>query len=725
MKLGCHISINPTLLDGLKYSISIGANSGQIFLGNNQSSSLKYKQKLSLIDINNIKKLIIDEDYYLSIHAIYLLNFCSFPPENKRIKYAQDNLIYDLNIGELIGAKCVVVHIGSQKTMPRNEAYLNMANNILYILYKTKETSKNIKLLLETPAGQGTQIATTLEELAELWNLILSRRNNYNLNLKEINNRLGICIDTAHIFSSGYDIRLPNGINTYLDKFNKLIGLDKIGLIHLNDSKADLNSRRDLHEGLGDGYIFSLNKIKMSKFLIPISKKDYLQNLNILLQRCKKHKIPALVLETHKAGSPNVIGSELYSQEIGLLKSMIEDTKWILKYPNWKLKHIEYNYLVKTLKNKSRLNKSNLNKTKKLKQNNNQKQKLNQNNNIPNAQMYSTNVIIINKLKIIREYYLKIEKDNIRNLAYGKAILALKNYPEELIYANQLKGVKGIGPKIIKKIDEYLQNGEMNIFKERNILSRLNEYKLEEKNKISSILGFGTARTKELSMLGIYTYEDLFKAVSVGKIKLNSKENLGLKYHKDLIKMINRNETEQVFKMISSSIKKEGLDKKYKLEMEIAGSYPSGKEESKDIDILIFTKVAKNREELKKHGMPILDKIIDILKNNGIIIEVLSQGFGMVMCLIKDTKSIVRHLDIRLIPYSKKVFGRLFFTSGRDFNQVMRLKAKELGMLLNDMDLLDIKTGKSVFTNKEMEKIKEKDIFDKLGLSFIPITKRR
>ena len=738
MKIGCHVSITPSVIDGLKYAVSIGCKSCQIFLGSNQSSSLKSKQKLTNIEKEEINNYIKNEDLYVSIHAIYLLNFCSYPPESARIKYAQDNLIYDLETGSELGVKCVVVHIGVRNNLDREEAYNNMANNILFILSKTKITARNIRLLLETPSGGGTQIATTTEELAELWNLILTRRSNYGLELREIKNRLGFCIDTAHIFSSGYPIRMPLGMNTYLDKFDNLIGLDKVGLIHLNDSKADLNSKRDIHEGIGDGYIFGLDKIAMSKFPIPITNKDYLQNLNTLLQRCRKSKIPALVLETHKAGAPGVLGGELYSQEIGLLKSLLEDPKWISKNPDWKLKHLEHNYLIKTLKRKSKL--SNLfKKTKKLKQNNNQKQKLkqinnqkqklkqinNQNDNIPNAQVYPTNVIIINKLKIIREYYQKIEKDSIRSLAYGKAILALKNYPEEIIYSNQLKGVKGIGSKIIKKVEEYLKNGEMNIFKERNILSRLNAYKLEEKNKISSILGFGIARTKELAMLGIYTYEDLFKEVKDGKIKLNEKEMIGVKYHKDLIKIISRDETEQIFKSIYSSIRNEGLDKKYKLEMEIAGSYPSGKEESKDIDILIFTKVAKNREELKKQGVAILDKVIEILKKNEIIIEVLSKGFGMIMCLIKDIKGIVRHLDIRLIPDSSKVFGRLFFTSGRDFNQVIRQRAKELGMLLNDMDLLDIKNGISVFSKKEKKHLTEKDIFDKLGLSYIPLTRRR
>lgn len=727
LKIGCHTSISPSILDALKYTLSLGATATQIFLGSNQSSSLKSKQLLTLKDKKQIKDYINKNKLFVSIHAIYLLNFCSFPPDSGRIKYAQDNLIYDLEIGEQIGAKCVVVHIGVKKDLDKNIAYQNMANNILYILKKTNITATNIRLLLETPAGSGTQIATTTPELAELYNLILNNSSNYELSKSEIKKRLGFCIDTAHIFSSGYTIRMPEGMNNYLDEFNKLIGLDKVGLIHLNDSKADLGSHRDIHEGIGDGYIFGLEKIKTSHTTIPIKQKDYLQNLVTLLKRCVKSKIPAVILETHKAGSPNITGGELYAQEIGLLKSLLENPNWLnnLNNSKWKLKHYTTNYLSKgTLKKTTILKNNKEYKTKKL--NLDKINNIQQYNNIPNANLYPTNIIIINKLKTIREYYQKIEKDAIRTLAYGKAILALKNYPEEITYANQLKDIKGIGPKIIKKINEYLSNGEMNIYKERNIIQKLNKYNNKSDMLISNILGFGVKRTKELSSKDIYTYLDLLKQVKLGKVKLNNKEYIGVKYHKDLIKKISRNETETIFTNIKTQINKHNLDKKYELELEIAGSYPSGKKESKDIDILIFSNKIKNKLDLKQKGKIIINEIVEILKSNGILLEVLSQGFGMLMCIItgKDGKT-ARHLDIRLLPKSSEVFGRLFFTSGRDFNQIIRQRAKEMSMLLNENGLYNIKDDKLVFSEEELKNINEYKIFDKLGLSYIPMSRRR
>lgn len=730
MYIGFHSSISPSILDGLKYANTLGASSVQIFLGSNQSSSLKSKQKLLDTDILSIRNYINDKDMYVSIHAIYLLNFCSFPPESKRIKYAQDNLIYDLETGESLGAKCVVLHIGSKKDLDEQEAYNNMAHNVLYVLSKIKSTTKHIRLLLETPAGQGTQIATTIENMAKLYNIILTNCNNskYKLTKSFITKRLGFCIDTAHIFSSGYAIRMSEGMNRYFNKFHKLIGLDKVGLIHLNDSKADLNSRRDIHEGIGDGYIFGIHKIKQSTSPIPIKQNDYLQNLITLLKYSKQYKIP-IVLETHKAGSPATINSGLYSQELGLLKSLYENPKWIKDNLNWRLKH----FYKTTSRNNISKNKKSIhtnkqyklidyktNKTHKLYP---RREKLNKSESYI---QYPVNIIIINKLKIIREYYQKIERDTIRTLAYGKAILALRNFPEEIVNGNQLLGVKGIGPKIIKKVDEYINTGDMLIFKECNIMSKLNEYNKKEKMKVSSILGFGEKKAQNLARIGVRTYDDLLLAVKQGKLDLNSKESMGVKYHKDLIKMIPRTEAGSIFNNINKVLKHSGIVKEYNLEIELAGSYPSGKQESKDIDILIFTDTIKNKQELEKKGGNILEKVKNILMSNNILIEVVSIGHGMLMCLIKSSVlGIVRHLDLRLLPKFSEIFGRLYFTSGRDFNQVLRQRAKSMGYKLNEFDLLDIKTGKSVFSNMERKKLKEKDIFDKLDYNYIPISRRR
>lgn len=735
MFLGFHTSISPRIIDGLKYAYTLGATSAQIFLGSTQSSSLKSKQILSKDDILEVKTFIKDNKFVLSIHSIYLLNFCSFSYDNKRIKYAQDNLIYDLETGDKLGANCVVLHIGSKKELSRNEAYNNMANNILYVLKKIKHTTTHIKLLLETPAGQGTQIATTTIELSELYNLILNNSKHFNLTKTYIKARLGFCIDTAHIFSSGYAIRMPLGMNNYFKEFNKLIGLDKIGLIHLNDSKADINSRRDIHEGIGDGYIFNIQKIKSSIQPIQIKDTDYLQNLIILLSYSKKYNIP-IILETHKAGSIKNTESSLYSQELGLLKSLWIEPSWIKQHTNknWKLKHFykSLKHIQITNKTKKQTNINTKNSKQVIPRSSNNVIAHNNNlNSVKSFIQYPVNIIIINKLKIIREYYQKVEKDNIRSLAYGKAILALKNFPEEIVNSNQLLGVKDLGPKIIKKIEEYLITGDMLIFKERDILNKLNKLNTvntvntDLKYNIKSILGFGDKKTLELRNKGIITYYDLLDAIKKKQVALNKNELLGLKFHKDLIKVIPRTESEFVFKNIKQCLSKSKILTNEKLEIELAGSYPSGKPYSKDIDILIFSNKIDSRAELKTQGLNIINKVIEEMNKCNILVDIISKGYGMIMCLIKGKAGTVRHLDIRLLPKKTEVYGRLFFTSGKDFNQILRQRAKSLGYKLNEFDLIHISNGKSVFTETKNMNLKETDIFKKLGYEYIPLNRRR
>ena len=260
--IGAHASISPKIINGIKYINSIGGNAVQIFTGSNQSSAMASKQIVSNEDADEISKYLKYSNTYLAIHAIYLLNFCSYPPSSGRIKYAHQNLIYDLELAQKIGASTVVLHIGYQKDLTTETAYSNMAENVIYILLKTNASAPMVSLSLETPAGQGTQIATTLPELSKLIKLIMTKsremisskkitKSEFNL----LNRRLKICVDTAHIFSSGTDIRIPNNFKEYFNNVYKEFG-KRIELIHLNDSKKPLNSRRDQHEGIGDGTIF-------------------------------------------------------------------------------------------------------------------------------------------------------------------------------------------------------------------------------------------------------------------------------------------------------------------------------------------------------------------------------------------------------------------------------------------------------------------------------------
>jgi len=312
--LGCHASITPSIIDGIKYIESINGNALQIFLGNNRSANLKTKTKLTDEDILKIKTYIHEKHITLIIHSIYLLNFCSAQPYSGRIKYMHNNIQHDLKYGALIGAKCVVLHLGSKKDLESKKelessiAIQNLIANITKII-KTKPAG--IQLALETSAGQGLQIGYKLEELAEIWNGIK------HFGIKHV----GICIDTAHIFVSGYDISSPAGIADYLYKFNKLIGWKNITNFHINDSRYPLGSKKDEHRGIGQGLIYHNLRSSLrarathkSSLRAQATHKSSLrarathksslraQALKYIKTFCQKRGIP-MILETHGAGS--------------------------------------------------------------------------------------------------------------------------------------------------------------------------------------------------------------------------------------------------------------------------------------------------------------------------------------------------------------------------------------------------------------------------------------
>ena len=162
LKLGCHISISPSILDGIKYGESIGGNALQIFMGNKLSFSLKQKTKLEPDECKTIKNYVSRNNITLFIHSPYVLNFCSYPSTSGRIQYQHDNIQYDLKYGSLIGAKCVVLHIGFKTNLTDEEALHNLVSNIVKI---AKHMPKNITLGLETSACRGSEFGCSIEEL--------------------------------------------------------------------------------------------------------------------------------------------------------------------------------------------------------------------------------------------------------------------------------------------------------------------------------------------------------------------------------------------------------------------------------------------------------------------------------------------------------------------------------------------------------------------------------
>jgi len=302
LKIGCHISIMPSILNGIKYGQSIGGNSFQIFMGSNRSASLKSKTKFEPNECNDIKDYISKKKLTLIIHSIYLLNLCSYPSSSGRIKYQHDNIQHDLKYGSMIGATCVILHIGFKKTLSEDEAIYNLISNINHIV---KHMPNDIILALETSACRGSEMGCSLEQLSTIWYSI--KHNNMNLGLLK---KVGFVIDTAHIFSSGYDISNLNGITNYITQFDNLIGLNNVVVFHINDSKYKLGSRKDEHVGIGNGNIFNTD--------------SGMKSLKYIKKLCNDKNIP-MILETHSAAKNDSKDSKdinSYQYEIDLLKKL-------------------------------------------------------------------------------------------------------------------------------------------------------------------------------------------------------------------------------------------------------------------------------------------------------------------------------------------------------------------------------------------------------------------
>ena len=171
----------------------------------------------------------------LLIHAVYLLN-CASEDEEIRDK-SRTSLIASLRAGEALGAVGVVLHPGSALKSGVAPAVKRAARTIAEAL---KETDR-CPLHLENTAGAGGTLGRTFEELAEL------------IDGAGGGKRLGACLDSCHLLASGYDIRTADGLSDVLDEFDRVVGLDRLGSLHVNDSKTKLGSNVDRHANLGEG----------------------------------------------------------------------------------------------------------------------------------------------------------------------------------------------------------------------------------------------------------------------------------------------------------------------------------------------------------------------------------------------------------------------------------------------------------------------------------------
>ena len=276
LNIGCHLSTTKGYENMGKEAIKIGANTFQYFTRNPRGGKAK---DIDEKDILALRKL-MEENKFAKIlaHAPYTLNGCSADESTRQ--FATEMMADDLERLKYLPTSLYNFHPGSHVKQGVDVGI----NYIVEMLNKVLKPEHTTIVLLETMAGKGTEVGRTFEEIAE----IISR-----VELKE---KMGVCLDTCHVYDAGYDI--VNDLDGVLEEFDRIIGLDRLHAIHLNDSKNPFNSHKDRHEKIGEGEI-GFEAIKK------------------IINHPKLKNIP-FFLET-----PNELDG--YAKEIELLKSVYEE----------------------------------------------------------------------------------------------------------------------------------------------------------------------------------------------------------------------------------------------------------------------------------------------------------------------------------------------------------------------------------------------------------------
>jgi deoxyribonuclease-4 len=237
MRLGAHESISGGLHKAFDRAQSAGCDAVQIFVKSNRSWAVK---PLLEEDISQFKAKAEETGIHPVVgHASYLLNLAS-PKEPLWIK-SRDTLITELERCEALDVGWLVLHPGSHVGAGEEAGLARVAQALGEIHAAT--AGFRAQILLETTAGQGTNLGYCFEHLAWL------------MEHAPEGERLGVCLDTCHVFAAGYELRTPEGYAETMEAFDQVIGLEQLKAIHLNDSKGDLGSRKDRHDHIGKGCI--------------------------------------------------------------------------------------------------------------------------------------------------------------------------------------------------------------------------------------------------------------------------------------------------------------------------------------------------------------------------------------------------------------------------------------------------------------------------------------
>ncbi len=267
MKIGAHVSIAGGVYNAPSNAAAIGGECFQMFTRSPRGGKAPRLTKDVIKQFNEACQKNSISNYY--IHTPYYINLAS---SNNRIRYGSIQVIREeLERGSLLGAKALMTHLGSSKDRGKNQAVQKVIEGLIKAL---DGYSGSTVFMIENSAGAGGTIIG--DEFKEIGRIIKGIP-------KQLRDKVAVCFDTCHAFVSGYDLRDKQSVNKTLRQFDKEIGLDKLLLIHANDAKAELGSRKDRHEHIG------LGKIGREGFQ-ALLRNPWLKNVDVVLETPKDGK---------------------------------------------------------------------------------------------------------------------------------------------------------------------------------------------------------------------------------------------------------------------------------------------------------------------------------------------------------------------------------------------------------------------------------------------------
>ena len=281
LKLGVHVSIAGKIHRSVDRAVELGCNTMQIFSRNpRQWRRVTLDEEEVKLFRQKVKEAKIDP---VIVHIPYTLNLATVKRSFYKITIRE--FIADLVEADRLGADYLVTHMGSHKGGTEKGGLLRVANALNKIIKETKGV--RTKILLENTSGSGSWLGYKFSHQSFIFNRLSNPQ------------RLGLCLDTAHAWAAGYDIKNLKGLNGLLDEIDKEVGIDKLKAIHLNDTQEELGSLKDRHFAIGQGEITKLGFSRIINhpvlrdlpFILETPKKsqeDDIENLKVVKKIYKK-----------------------------------------------------------------------------------------------------------------------------------------------------------------------------------------------------------------------------------------------------------------------------------------------------------------------------------------------------------------------------------------------------------------------------------------------------